>query len=75
MIFSALSSYEYTSSSEAEETQTNILKAKLVSCVCVCVDFKRQQKKKHPRKAASLTIQCERYMFECKRDKGKKAMT
>ena len=70
MIFSALSSYEYTSSSEAEETQTNILKAKLVSCVCV--DFKRQQKKKHPRKAASLTIQCERYMFECKRDKGKK---
>ena len=41
----------------------------------MCVDFRRQQKKKHPRKAASLTIQCERYMFECKRDKGKKAMT
>ena len=74
MIFSALSSYEYTSSSEAEETQNEYIKGK-ISELRLCVDFKRQQKKKHPRKAASLTIQCERYMFECKRDKGKKAMT
>ena len=49
------------------------IKGKISELRLCGVDFKRQEKKKHPTgKAASLTIQCERYMFECKRDKGEK---